>query len=193
MHFPHALSAGLKCLKGLKSMSNSRSKSQYLPMIAYVAARQTADAGDLWAYSTRATESRVGRYKRLKKTTCQRPRAIGDVFRSVRNKKLGIIQFKKQRYNSSTSFQLLRGGCAQEANAHRLTGRSRIKTTGRKTLKRTAPKWEEDKHPMPPLGRLLDPEALKCMLSKAGAFFTAHASELPSKVPLRMIRLVAGS
>ena len=182
----------MKTLKGLKSMSNSRSKSQYLPMTAYVAACQMAELGDLWPYSTRATEARGGRYKRLKKVTCQRPRAKAPVMRGVLNKKLGRVAFKKQGYNSSTSFQLLRGACAQEESAHRLSGRNRLRTTGRKTLKRIVPKWLEDEHPMPAIGQLLDPSALKRMFFKAAEFFT-DAKDFPAKVPLRALRVAAGS
>ena len=173
-------------------MSNSRSKSQYMPMTAYVAARQMAEVGDLWPYSTRATEARGGRYKRLKKVTCQRRRSTAPVMRGVINKKLGRVSFSKQGYNSSTSFQLLRGGCAQEINSHRLSGRNRIRTTGRKTLKRSVPKWEEDANPMPPLGRLLDADALKFMYGKAAAYF-AQQLFLPKTVRLRALRLAAGS
>ena len=39
------------------------------------------------------------------------------------------------------------------------------------------PKWEEDAHPMPPLGKLLDPEALKIMFGRAAAFFTKLMNE----------------
>ena len=108
------------------------------------------------------------------------------------NKKLGTVSFKKQGYNSSTSWQLLRGACAQESSAHRLSGRNRVKTTGRKTLKRTVPKWEEDANPMPPLGRLLDIAALKTMLGKAAEFFSKETS-FPWQVPLRAVRIAAGS
>ena len=175
-------------------MSNSRSKSQYLPMVAYVAARQMAKRGDLWPYSTRATEARGGLYKRLKKVTCQRKRAaeLGDVVRAVRNEKLGVVEFKKQRYDSSTSKQLLRGAAAQEASAHRSGGRSRLKTTGRKTLTRTLPKWEEEAHPLPKMGCLLDVEALKPMLARAASFF-AGAEGFPAKVPLEALRRAASS
>ena len=162
-------------------------------MVAYVAARQMAKVGDLWPYSTRATEARGGRYKRLKKITCQRKRCTGYTHRGfLKGKLLGAVEFKKQRYNSSTSFQLLRGACAQEANAHRLSGRSRLRTTGRKTLKRTVPKWQEDAFPMPPMGRLLDASAVREMFSKAANFF-AKSNAFPCPLPLRALRLAAGS
>ena len=149
--------------------------------------------GDLWPYSTRATEARGGRYKRLKKVTCQRRRATLPVMRGYLTKKTGIVKYKKQGYNSSTSMQLMRGACAQEISAHRLSGRNRLKTTGRKTLKRVVPKWEEDAHPMPPLGKLLDPEALKIMFGRAAAFFTKELKDYQFLVPMRALRLAAGS
>merc|ERR1712113_260001 len=145
-------------------MSNSRSKSQYMPMVAYVASRQTAERGDLWPYSTRATEARGGLYKRIKaKVCCQRKRSAeqGSVVRAHRNKKLGRTSFKKQSYNSSTTKQLMRAGAAAELYSHRLAGRSRLKTTGRKTLTRTLPKWADEGQPLPKMGNLLDVQQLK--------------------------------
>ena len=64
---------GLRLLKAQKDMSNGRGKSQYFPMFAYVAPVQMRRKGNLWPYSTRATEGRGARYKRIVRTTvCHR-------------------------------------------------------------------------------------------------------------------------
>jgi hypothetical protein len=48
-------------------MSNGRCQSHYFPLVTEVASRQTALKGDLWVYSTRATEAKGGRFKRIKR------------------------------------------------------------------------------------------------------------------------------
>ena len=54
------------------------------------------------------------------------------------------------------------------------------------------PKWEEDSHPMPAMGKLLEPESLKNLYGRAAAWF-AKQDAFPVKVPLRALRLAAGS
>ena len=151
-------------------MSNDRCVSDYLPLAAYTAALQTMGRGDLWPYSTRAVEARGGRYKRIqRKVVCHRKRAA-EIWRSVRNVRLGTVSFKKQSYNSNSTLQMLRTGCAQETSAHGLHGRSRLSTTGRKTLVRTMPKWQEAE--LPEMGRLLDVAAVVEMLERANEMLT---------------------
>ena len=60
---------------------------------------------------------------------------------------------------------------AQEESGHDSHGRSRLSTTGRKTLKRTMPKWNEAERPE--IGKLLDPVALADMVARASAVFAS--------------------
>ena len=139
-------------------------------MFAYVAPLQMKKfRRGLWPFSTRATEGRGGRYKRFKRRViCQRKRST-DVARAVRNVKLGTVTFKKSTYNSSMCEQLMKLACAQEDIAHGPNARRRLSRTGRKTLVRTLPKWKAVE--VPPMGNLLDYDALVSMLDSAQAFF----------------------
>jgi hypothetical protein len=142
-------------------------------MFAYVAPLQMRHKGDLWPFSTRATEGRGARYKRIKRTTTCHRKPAAEVMRAVRNLKVGTHSFKKSAYSSRSSLQLLRGAVAQERSAHAGGGRSRIATTGRRTLVRSLPKWLEAE--TPEMGRLLDPAALEVLVEKAAAFFERSA------------------
>ena len=102
-------SVGLRQLKAVKSMSNDRCVSHYLPLIAYVAPRQMARRGDLWPYSTRAVEARGGRYKRISRKVAHRKRSALDI-KAVQNLRLGTVSFKKTSYNSSRTLQMSRVG-----------------------------------------------------------------------------------
>ena len=160
---------GLAQLKAVRIMSNERCDSDYFALIAYIACQQMAIRGDLWPYSTRAVEGRGGRYKRIdRRIICKRKRA-SKVMRAVRNVKLGVVSFKESAYNSTRTLQMLRASTSQEVSAHSLHGRSRISTTGRKTLNRSMPKWKQAEIPV--LGRLLDPVALEEMLVIAALQF----------------------
>ena len=162
--------AGLRQQKAMNAMSNERCDSDYFPLMAYVASQQMASRGDLWPYSTRAVEGRGGRYKRIDaRITCKRKRAKV-VWKAVRNKKHGTVAFKKTSYNSTRTLQLLSTSCSQEESAHGLHGRSRLRTTGRKTLARSMPKWQQEEVPL--IGRLLDPVALKEIIATAALQFT---------------------
>ena len=164
--------AGLRLLVAMKGMSNSRCRSHYLPLCAYVLPQQMAKYGDLWPYSTRAVEGRGGRLKRIsRKTCCFRKRSKAEVGKSVRNLKLATVSFKKAPYNSSRTLQMFRTQMAQEESGHDSHGRSRLSTTGRKTLKRTMPKWNEAERPE--IGKLLDPVALADMVARASAVFAS--------------------
>eukprot|EP00966_Prymnesium_polylepis_P243388 5628295-Prymnesium_polylepis.1 len=143
-------------------------------MFAYVAPLQMRRKGDLWPYSTRATEGRGARYKRIKRTTVCHRKPAAEVMKAVRNVKTGTHSFKKSAYNSRSSLQLLRGVVAQERSAHAGGGRSRIATTGRTTLVRSLPKWLEAE--TPDMGRLLDPAALEVLVGQAAAFFERSAA-----------------
>jgi hypothetical protein len=143
-------------------MSNGRHKSRYVPML-YIAALQTAKHGNLWPFSTRATEGRGARYKKyMRKVVCRRKRSTKTVHRAVRNLKTGVYSFKAQSYNSSTTLQLLRLAAAQEESAHRDGARVRLGTTGRKTLCRELPKWQQEE--LPTIGQLMDPDALEALV-----------------------------
>lgn len=124
-------------------MRNGRGKSQYFPMFAYVAPVQMRRKGNLWPYSTRATEGRGARYKRIVRTTVCHQKLAAEVMKAVRNLKAGTATFKKTSYASRSSLPLLRGVVSQDRSAHRGGGRSRIATTGRSTLVRSTPKWLE--------------------------------------------------
>ena len=169
-------------------MSNDRCVSHYLPLVAYVAPRQMAKRGDLWPYSTRAVEARGGRYKRISRRVNHRKRSALDI-KAVQNLKLGTVNFKKSAYNSSRTLQMSRAACMQEESAHGSHGRSRLATTGRNTLVRTLPKWLEAE--LPPMGQLLDPDALTAMLARAATFFDAPSADgffteavLPTSTPV---------
>ena len=161
-------------------------------MLAYVASQQMAERGDLWPYSTRATEARGGRYKRfMRRVVCRRKRSVGGSKRAVKNRKTGKVSFVKQAYHSCVSKQLLRQGAAQEVNAHLSSGRSRLKTTGRKTLTRTLPKWEDEgERPLPTMGNLLDCDSLRAMLIVAVDFFES-AVQFPTRIPITALRRAA--
>ena len=155
-------------------MSNGRGKSQYFPMFAYVAPLQMRRKGDLWPYSTRATEGRGARYKRIKRSTVCHRKPAAEVMKAVRSLATGVSTFKKSSYSSRSTLQLLRGAVAQERSAHLGGGRSRIATTGRSTLVRSTPKWLEAE--TPEMGCLLNPDALAAMVLKAAAFFERSAA-----------------
>ena len=143
-------------------------------MFSYVAPMQMRRKGDLWPYSTRATEGRGARYKRIKRATVCHRKPAAEVMKAVRNLKTGVAIFKKSSYSSCSTLQLLRGAVAQERSAHRGDGRSRIAATGRSTLVRSTPKWLEAE--TPEMGHLLDPAALSAMLANAAAFFERSAA-----------------
>ena len=139
-------------------------------MCAYVLPLQMADRGDLWPYSTRAVESRGGKYKIIRGSVTGFRKQKKEVFRAVRNRKTGSVAFKKSVYNSCSTLHMLRTSCAQEKSAHRQQGRSRLATTGRKTLARTLPKWQQEE--LPAMGKLLDHVALSNMLDRARLIFS---------------------
>ena len=56
----------------------------------------------------------------------------------------------------------MRLAVAQEESAHRTGGRTRLGRTGRKTLNRILPKWEEEA--LPSIGNLMDPEVLEDLM-----------------------------
>ena len=88
--------------------------------------------------------------------------------------KLHSFSFKKQSYCSNSSLQTLRAAASQEASAHGAHGRSRLSTTGCRSLQRTLPKYQEEE--LPEMGRLLDPDALVYMLEKAAVVFSDAAA-----------------
>ena len=157
-------------------MSNDRCVSDYLPLAAYIVPQQMAERGDLWPYSTRAVEGRGGRYKRIRrKVVCFRKPAK-DVWKAVRNARLHSFSFKKQSYCSNSSLQTLRTAASQEVSAHGAHGRSRLATTGRRSLQRTLPKYQEEEREQREMGKLLDPDALVVMLEQAAAVFRDAAA-----------------
>ena len=155
--------AASKFSAALKNMSNSRHKSRYVPMM-YTAAVQTRYHGDGWRYSTRATEGRGARYKKyMRKVVCRRKGVgIAKIFRAVKGLQDKPHKFVAQGYNTSTTLQLMRLAVAQEESAHRTGGRTRLGRTGRKTLNRILPKWEEEA--LPSIGNLMDPEVLEDLM-----------------------------
>ena len=157
-------------LSAVKAMSNDRCISHYFPLIAYIAPLQMAEVGDITPFSTRAIEGKGGRYKRISKRCCHRKKAAV-VWKAVRNLKKGTTSFKKQSYNSSRSLQMARTALMQEESAHGSHGRSRLATTGRKTLTRSLPKLNES--PLPARGNLLNAAALAEMVEKAAEFFNS--------------------
>ena len=108
-------------------------------------------------------------------------------FRGKKDKKSGRTSFKQVNYNSSTTQQLLRLGVAHEHNSHRKGGRTRLSTTGRKTLCRSVPKWESEaaNTTATTSGSLLDAVELKRMLAIAIQFFEERP--LLACVPLKAI------
>ena len=157
--------------KAMKDMSNGRCNSQYFPLFAVIVPQQVADRGDLWPYSTRCTEGRGARYKRIRRRiTCER-RPKEEVWRAVQNLKLGTHAFQKQSYRSRMTTQVVRTAVAQEEAAHREGSRSGARTTGRNTLVRTVPKYIADE--LPEMGNLLDPDVLPSLIVKALAFFSS--------------------
>ena len=160
--------------KAMKDLSNSRCSSQYFPLFGIVVPQQVAERGDLWPYSTRCTEGRGARYKRIRRRiTCER-RPAEEVWRAVQNLKNGAHSFKKQAYRSRLSTQLVRTAVAQEEAAHRENSRSHIRTTGRNTLNRTLPKWLQDE--LPEMGYLLEVDVLPTLIDKALGFFKSQTN-----------------
>ena len=155
-------------------MSNSRCSSHYIPLVAYILPQQMAVVGDAWPYSTRAVEARGGRLKRISRKVCCFRKRAKEVWKSVKNLKLATVSFKKSAYNSSRTLQMFRTQCAQEESAHGSHGRSRLTTTGRNTLKRNLPKWNETERPE--LGKLLDPSSLSAMILRASAVFASAST-----------------
>ena len=84
----------------------------------------------------------------------------------------------------------MRAGAANELYSHRAAGRSRLKTTGRKTLTRTLPKWEEEGFSLPPMGRLLDIQHLKVMLLRAVGILS-QIEDFPAPLPFKRMRRAA--
>ena len=160
---------GLGMWKAMMDMSNGRSSSQYFPLFAVVVPRQVAKRGNLWPYSTRCTEGRGARYKRIRRRiTCER-RPAEEVMRAVLNLKKGTHAFVKQAYQSRLTTQLVRTAVAHEEHAHKPNSRSGVRTTGRNTLDRTVPKWLQDE--LPEMGYLLDVDVLPALITKAQSFF----------------------
>ena len=158
----------------MKVMSNDRSTADYLPLAAYIVPQQIAERGDLWPYSTRAVEGRGGRVKKVRrKVVCFRKPAK-EIWKAVRNAKQKSFSFKKSYYNSCSTLQTMRTISAQEESANNLHGRNRIATTGRHSLQRTLPKYQQEE--LPEMGKLLDPVALVSMLEKASAVFSDVAA-----------------
>ena len=154
----------------MKAMSNDRCTADYLPIAAYVVPRQMAQRGDLWPYSTRAVEGRGGRYKKVRrKVVCFRKPAK-EIWKAVRNVRQKSMSFRKSYYNSCSTLQTLRTVGAQEDSSHGAHGRNRLSTTGRRSLQRTLPKYQQEE--LPEMGNLLDPVALVSMLEKAAAVFS---------------------
>ena len=151
-------------------MSNDRCTADYLPIAAYVVPRQMAQRGDLWPYSTRAVEGRGGRYKKVRrKVVCFRKPAK-EIWKAVRNVKQKSMSFRKSYYNSCSTLQTLRTVGAQEDSSQSAHRRNRLSTTGRRSLQRTLPKYQQER--LPEMGNLLDPVALVSMLEKAAAVFS---------------------
>jgi hypothetical protein len=116
--------------------------------------------------------------------TCSRKR-VEVYFRAVHNAKLGTHCFKQSSYKSCSSLQMMRTELAQSESAHSLHGRSRLQTTGRSTLTRTLPKYQETE--LPSMGHLLEAEALVEMLEKVFKIFErADADELGFGTPADM-------
>jgi hypothetical protein len=136
--------------KGMFSASGGRCKSRYIPM-GYIAAWQTSKHRNLWPFSTRATEGRGARIKRNdRRKVSYRPRTTtGDVMRAIKNLKTGGHSYRSTIYmNSSASEQLMRIGSQQEEIWHeKRRHASRLAATGRRTLKRTMPKFMEAELP----------------------------------------------
>ena len=135
---------------GMVACSGGRHKTQYIPMM-YLAARQTAEHGDLWPRSTRSVEGRGGRIKINKRTkVCHRPRTVtaGEVMRAIDNLQKGAHSYRASNNNTSPSEQMMRLACQQQESAHRKDGRQRLALTGRKTLARVLPKWLTEELPV---------------------------------------------
>lgn len=159
-------------------------------MFAYIAPLQMKKYGrSLWPFSTRATEGRGGRYKRFKRRVVSQRKRSSDVHRAVRNIKKGTVHFKKSTYNSSMCEQPMQLACAQEQIAHGKFARRRLSRTGRKTLVRTLPKWKAVEPP--PMGNLLDYDALVDMLGRVQGFFS-RAEELGFETSADLLSACAG-
>lgn len=130
------LKAGLRFHELLNGVSNFRHKSWYAANIWAVASRQMLMYGNLWRFSTRSVEGRGGRLKHIgRRMICWRRRSTGKYKRQVRGK---VIE---QTYTSAPERQLLRAAVSREERAH-TQQRSRVATTGRKTLKREGVKFD---------------------------------------------------
>ena len=90
------------------------------------------------------------------------------------NLKLGRAEFKRSSYSSRMSLQMARAAVGQERSMHRKGGRSRLSSTGRRTLIRSGPKWKRVEPP--PMGMLLDVAALEVMIGKAASFFASSVA-----------------
>ena len=113
--------------------------------------------GDLWPYSTRAVEGRGGQLKKIgRRIICWRRRCQGTYKRNIKRK--GATRTVVQSYGSAPEKQLMRASCFREDRAH-AQKRSRVATTGRKTLARSVPKAEEAA--LPELGDVMQPERMK--------------------------------
>ena len=158
----------------MKAMSNDRCVADYLPLAAYIVPQQMAERGDLWPYSTRAVEGRGGRVKKVRRSVVCFRKPAKEIFKAVRNVKQNSFAFKKSYYSSCSTLQTMRTLVSQEESANNLHGRNRIATTGRHSLLRTLPKYQQ--HELPEMGKLLDPVALVSMLEKAAAVFSDVAA-----------------
>jgi hypothetical protein len=111
-------------------------------------------------------------------------------FRAVHNATIGTHSFKQSAYKSCSTLQMMRTELAQAESAHGLHGRSRLKTTGRSTLTRSLPKYQEKL--LPSMGHLLEADALVEMLVKVNEIFAAaDAEELGFGTPAALIAAMA--
>jgi len=135
------LKAADACLQRLNDVSERRHKSWY-PHLMRIAALQMRVKGDLWRFSTRCVEGRGGQIKRIaRRMVCWRRRCSA-YKRSVKARG-GGTRVITQSYNSTPERQLMRQACKREDRGHKRP-RSRLATTGRKTLARVVPKSEDD-------------------------------------------------
>ena len=97
--------------EAMKDVSYKKHKSWYVFLTVWVASRQIAERGDLWAYSTSPIESRGARMKRIARS-CVSWR--GPSMRCLDSEKSQGKASAPRPYESCAMLQLLRSVVAQE-------------------------------------------------------------------------------
>ena len=136
--------------EAMKDVSYKKHKSWYVFLTVWVASRQIAQRGDLWAYSTAPIESRGARMKRIVRSCISwRGPAPRDPPRDPESEKSEANKASATRpYESCAMLQLLRSVVAQEqiwqsphlAGGGLSVSQRRLLATGRATIVKKEPK-----------------------------------------------------